>query len=94
MENKEKDGLEIDLKRIFSAVLSLWWVILLATIVCGTAAFCYAWFGLTPVYSSSVQLYVNNNYVDSPGYSSAQITAASAVPGEWLRPAASGPQGT
>lgn len=76
MEKTEKEGVEIDLKRLVAAVLYRWWIILLATILCGTAAFCYAWFGLTPTYSSSVQLYVNNNYVDSPGYSSAQIMAA------------------
>lgn len=76
MEDKKRDGVEIDLKRLFLAVLYRWWIILLATIVGGTAAFCYAWFGLTPVYASNVKLYVNNNYVDSPGYSSAQITAA------------------
>lgn len=76
MEKKEKDGVEIDLKRLMMAVLYRWWIILLATIVCGTAAFCYAWFSITPVYAANVKLYVNNNYVDSPGYSSAQITAA------------------
>ena len=76
MDKKDKEGVEIDLKRLFLAVLSRWWIILLATILCGTAAFCYAWFSMTPVYASSVKLYVNNNYVDSPGYSSAQITAA------------------
>lgn len=76
MGNKEKDGIEIDLKRLLTAVLYRWWIILLATILCGTAAFSYAWFGLTPTYAATVQLYVNNNYVDSPGYSSAQITAA------------------
>lgn len=76
MENKEKDGVEIDLKRLLMALLYRWWIIVLAVILCGTATFCYAWFGITPVYSSSVKLYVNNNYVDSPGYSSAQITAA------------------
>ena len=76
MENKEKQGVEIDLKRLCFALLYRWWVIALAVVLCGTATFCYAWFGMTPVYSSSVQLYVNNNYVDSPGYSSAQIMAA------------------
>lgn len=76
MENKEKEGVEIDLKRIFLAVLYRWWIILLAMILCGTAAFCYAKFSMAPVYSSHVTLYVNNNYVDSPGYSENQINAA------------------
>ena len=76
MEHKEKEGVEIDLKRLLVALIYRWWIIMLVVILCGTAAFCYAWFGKTPVYSTSVQLYVNNNYVDSPGYSSAQITAA------------------
>ena len=76
MENKEKQSVEIDLKQVLYTLLYRWWIILLAVILCGTVAFCYAWFGVTPVYSASVQLYVNNNYVDSPGYSSGQIMAA------------------
>ena len=63
MEYKDKDGFEIDLKRLMIALLYRWWIIMLAVILCGTAAFCYAWFGMSPVYSASVQLYVNNNYV-------------------------------
>lgn len=76
MEHKEVEGVEIDLKQVLAAVLYRWWIVMLAMILCGTATFCYAWFGMSPVYSSNVQLYVNNNYVDSPGYSSAQITAS------------------
>ena len=76
MERKEKEGVEIDLKRVLIAMMYRWWIIVLAVVLFGTAAFSYAWFGMTPVYSSNVKLYVNNNYVESPGYSSAQIMAA------------------
>ena len=77
MEKKEKrDSIEIDLKRLLIVLWRRLWIIVLVGAVLGTAAFSYAWFGIVPTYSASIQLYVNNNYVGSPGFSSSQITAA------------------
>lgn len=75
MENKER-VLEIDLRRLLQVLWSRVWIILLVGVLFAAVAFSYAWFFITPTYSASAQLYVNNNYVDSPGFSSSQIAAA------------------
>ena len=77
MEEKEKrEGIHIDLKRVLFALLHNAWIIVIVAVICGVIATGYAWFFVTPAYSASTQLYVNNNYVDSPGYTSAQMVAA------------------
>ena len=74
---KNKDNIEIDLKRILWALWSRVWIVLLAGIVCGAAVFSYAYFLITPTYASSVTIYVNNTYLDNnQGFSSSQLTAA------------------
>ena len=79
MENNERESIEIDLKRLFFAIWKRAWLIVLVGVVCAALAFGYAWFFITPTYSASTQLYVNNNYVDSPGFSSSQLTAAQSL---------------
>lgn len=75
MERNNRE-IEIDLKRLFLVLWSRVWIILLVTVLLAAVAFSYAWFFITPTYSASAQLYVNNNYVDSPGFSSSQLLAA------------------
>lgn len=74
----EKNGreIEIDLKRLLLVLWSRAWIIVLVSVLFAAVALSYAWFFITPTYSASVQLYVNNNYADSPGFSSSQIAAA------------------
>ena len=74
--NESRENLEIDLKRMVVVLWSNLWIILLVTALLGGMAFGYAWFSITPTYSASTQMYVNNNYPDSPGYSASQLTAA------------------
>ena len=75
--DKNKENIEIDLKRILWALWSRAWIVILAGIVCAAAAFSYAYFLITPSYASSVTIYVNNTYVDNTqGFSSSQLTAA------------------
>ena len=76
MERRENETITIDLKRMLLVLWQRIWLIGLAGAICASAAFCYAWFGITPAYSASTQMYVNNNYVDSPGFSSSQLMAA------------------
>lgn len=77
MENHDKEqGIEIDLRRLALVLLDRLWLILLVAVVLGAAAFAYAKLFVTPTYSASVQMYVNNNYVDSPGFTSTQLSAA------------------
>ncbi len=76
MERNEKEGVEIDLRRLLFVLWQRIWLIGLVGVLCAVLAFGYAWFFITPTYSASTQLYVNNNYVDSPGFSSSQLVAA------------------
>ena len=74
--NETRDRIEIDLRRMFVVLLTRAWNIILTGILVATGAFCYGKFAVTPTYSASVQMYVNNNYPESPGYSSSQLMAA------------------
>jgi len=82
MENKSEEFYVIDLGRI---VKSLWheiWLIILSGIVLAALGFSLATFVITPKYSSSVMLYVNNSSSSgnqSSGISSSQITAAQSL---------------
>lgn len=77
MDNKEaQTGWEIDVRHILSVVAKKLWMILLAGVLLGSVAWGYARFFITPTYASSVMFYVNNQYPDSPGFSSSQVTAA------------------
>lgn len=77
MDNNEtKNGIELDIRQIFSAILKRLWLIVLTCVLLGGMVLAYAVFFITPTYSSSVMFYVNNQYPDSPGFSSSQVTAA------------------
>lgn len=71
-----RETIEIDLKRLLSVLWSRAWIILLVSALAGGLSYGYARFFIAPTYAASTRLYVNNNYVDSPGFSSSQITAA------------------
>ena len=77
MENNEtRNGLEIDIQHILKVVWYRHWVILLAGILVAVAAWGYAHFTVAPTYASSVLMCVDNQYPNSPGYSSSQLEAA------------------
>lgn len=77
MENNEaRNGFEIDIRRILKVVLHRYWVILLVGVLAGAACWAYAHFMVTPTYSASVLMCVDNQYPGSPGYSSSQLEAA------------------
>lgn len=82
--NENRDSIEIDLRRILLVLWSNLWILLLVAVLIGAMAFSYAWFFIQPTYSSSVQLYVNNNYENSPGFSSSQLTAAQALTNTYI----------
>lgn len=77
MENNEaRAGIEIDFQRILKVIWRRLWLVLLAGFLVGAAAWSYAHFMITPTYSSSVLMCVDNQYPGSPGYSSSQLEAA------------------
>lgn len=79
MENRQsKETIEIDVQQILGGLLYRAWIIILVGAICAVSAFCYAKFTIAPTYSSSIQVYVNNNY-ESPGFSSSQLSAAQSL---------------
>lgn len=82
-EQGSKEYYSIDLLHI---VRSLWrraWIIVLAGMIAAAAGFCVAAFAITPTYSSSIMLYVNNGsfQVGDFGFSisSSELTAAQSL---------------
>lgn len=63
MQNKDSDVYEIDILEIIVLLLKRWWVILLAGLICAAAAFGYTYQFVTPLYNTSVMLYVNNSSI-------------------------------
>ena len=60
MENKMNEYYTIDLLHIIKTLWQKVWLVVLSAIVAGTIGFSYAAFLITPTYSSSIMLYVNN----------------------------------
>lgn len=76
MPEKEKT-VEIDLKRIFMVLVSKFWLLLVVGVLLACLAFGYSHFFMTPMFSASTKLYVNNTYGSgSEGFSASQISAA------------------
>ena len=55
-----RDFYSVDLMQIIKSLWKKAWIIAIATVLSGILGFCVAAFGITPKYSSSVMLYVNN----------------------------------
>lgn len=80
MENKTNEYYTIDLKHILKTLLQRVWVIVIAGFLAAAAGFSIASFTITPTYSASIKLYVNNSSISVGGasfsISSSQIVAA------------------
>lgn len=85
--NREKNVEEyyvVDLLHVVKFVWKRAWIILLVGILIGAVCYSYATYGITPTYSSSIKLYVNNSSISSVAdaafsISSSQLTAAQAL---------------
>lgn len=58
--NNKKEELDIDLLRLWSAILKRFFVIVLVAVLGGAASLAYTMYAVTPMYESSVMFYVNN----------------------------------
>ena len=80
MENKVNDNYTIDIVHIAKALLQRAWLIILTGFLSAVIGFSISAFLITPTYSSSVMLYVNNSSFTlgntSFSISSSEITAA------------------
>jgi len=84
MEEIEKnEDVEIDLQRLFGAVLHKIWLIILAAVVCAVVTVLVTVYFITPQYESSAMFYVNNNSLSlgdtSFSIESGDITAAKSL---------------
>ena len=81
--NKDSGYMMIDLTKIVNGLVRRIWLIVTAVLLCGILLFSYAAFFLTPLYESSVLLYVNNSSfsVGSTSFSisSSEISAAKSL---------------
>ena len=80
MENKTKEYYTIDLAHIFKTLWQRVWMIVIAGFLAAIIGFSLSSFVITPTYSSSIMLYVNNSSFSlgntSFSISSSEITAA------------------
>lgn len=81
--NNESEYIQIDLLKIAGALIRRLWLIMISTLLCGVLLFSYSAFYVTPLYESSVLLYVNNSSfsVGSTSFSisSSEISAAKSL---------------
>ena len=61
--NQTTEEFEIDLKRLFGALVNKAWLIGIAAVVCAVLVFVYTFFFVTPLYQSSAMFYVNNSSI-------------------------------
>lgn len=81
MDNKKENVVEIDLVRLGKALWRRAWAIVLAAVIFGGAAFTYARFMVTPLYTASTLLYVNNSSISvgSTKVNLSDLTAAQSL---------------
>lgn len=57
--NEQNETVTIDLMDVVQALVKRLWIIVLAMVICGSAAFAYAYYVIPPTYQSSALFYVN-----------------------------------
>lgn len=55
------EEVEIDLGRVFRAILNRAWIVAVVSVICAVITFVFTFFCVTPQYESSAKFYVNNN---------------------------------
>lgn len=58
---QKNDEVEIDLGRVFNAVMNKAWLVAVVSVLCAVIAFLGTFFFITPQYQASAMFYVNNN---------------------------------
>lgn len=77
---QKREEMEIDLKKLFFALVRRAWIILLVAILLATLGYSYAKYMIAPTYAANVKLFVNNTYGEnSQGFSSSQMMAAQSL---------------
>ena len=83
--NENREVIEVDLKRMLQALWRKAWLLVIVGVLGAALFLSYAWFFVTPMYSASTQLYVNNTYGENTlGFSSSQLSAAQDLAGTYM----------
>lgn len=69
MDKKTEKNREIDLKRVFAALLKRAWLIAVVSVVCAVLVFVCTLLFVTPKYEASTKFYVNNSSISIGGIS-------------------------
>lgn len=73
--------MEINIFELINLLIRKLWILVISALVCAGLAFCYSFFSLTPLYTSTSTIYINNSSVS--GYeskvSSSDISAAESL---------------
>lgn len=75
MNQRETDEIEIDLKEIFFLLMTRLWIIVLATVLCGIAAFGFTKTFITPLYSSKSTIVVLSKSTSLTSLADIQISS-------------------
>lgn len=70
----QNDEIEIDLQRLFKAILKKGWLVAIVSVLCAVLAFAGTMLFVTPEYQSAAMFYVNNNSI-SVGEASLSISS-------------------
>jgi len=52
---------EINIFELVHLLIRKLWILVISALVCASLAFCYSFFSLTPLYTSSATIYINNS---------------------------------
>lgn len=82
-KNKKTEEVQIDLSRLFRALLKRTWLIAGVAVVCAVLTLVFTVFFVTPMYKSGAMFYVNNSSLDLGGVdftlSSSDISASQSL---------------
>ena len=86
--NQDTEYIKIDLTKVLNGLLRRAWIIILCMLLCGALLFSYSAYVITPMYESSVLMYVNNSSFSvgatSFSISSSEISAAKSLVDTYL----------
>lgn len=76
-DNEMDNSIELNLRELFAVVVRKLWLIVLSAVLVGALAFVYTAKFVTPLYQTSVSLYVNNTiYGEKDGITSNDLTTS------------------
>lgn len=75
---EKNNEIEIDLQRLFAALLKKAWLIIIVSVACAVISMLVTVFGITPLYKSTAMFYVNNSSI-SVGEASLSLSSSDIV---------------